>query len=233
MSPMSDSASAEDSLDGNVDVNLDNDLPSIQQAGMHVGFGNEEGSEAIASSSTGVPADYALDGDVNLDHDFPSMHQAGTDFDFRNEEDDADTLRLQVQASSPIVSPTSPTQPGARKRSISSPNTSAIFRAALPPQFYGREEEINSIREAALEGSPVAILGGAGNGKSTIARRLLHDPQIQREFTDTEKDRRFFVNCDTIKSFQGLSAKLCQDIFELHSSNVLERDAVAQNASSF
>lgn len=63
----------------------------------------------------------------------------------------------------------------------------------LPPLIYGRRNEIDNISQVvALESSPrVAILGGPGIGKTTLATAVLHDPSVEARFGAN----RFFVDC--------------------------------------
>ncbi|KAH8913229.1 hypothetical protein BT69DRAFT_1306812, partial [Atractiella rhizophila] len=68
-------------------------------------------------------------------------------------------------------------------------------RFPLPPPrpCFGREAEIQLAREAILSGRHVAIVGGAGNGKSTVALDTLHAGEIKRAFAaDTREDLRFW-----------------------------------------
>ncbi|KAH8925002.1 hypothetical protein BT69DRAFT_1295993 [Atractiella rhizophila] len=67
----------------------------------------------------------------------------------------------------------------------------------LPPPgvCYGRTKEIEEVRTAVLSGHHVAIIGLAGNGKSTVARAVLHDEFVTQAFIVREGDylveRRF------------------------------------------
>ncbi|KAH8927303.1 FabD/lysophospholipase-like protein [Atractiella rhizophila] len=91
----------------------------------------------------------------------------------------------------------------------------------LPPpgSCFGREDEIHRAREAILHGHHVAIVGGAGNGKSTVALDTAHCKEIEQSFTDltrgTRQDLCFWVRCDNFDTFTRLSDHICQDIFAL------------------
>ncbi|KAH8928614.1 TPR-like protein [Atractiella rhizophila] len=96
----------------------------------------------------------------------------------------------------------------------------AIFRKLPlppPPLCFGREKEISAIKNAALAGQHVAIVGGAGNGKSTVALATLHTEEIKSAFTqqleDRLEERRFWVRCDAFNTFSSLWNHLCHSIF--------------------
>ncbi|KAH8916195.1 FabD/lysophospholipase-like protein [Atractiella rhizophila] len=72
-------------------------------------------------------------------------------------------------------------------------------RLPLPPpgSCFAREDEIQRAREAILDGRHVAIVGGAGNGKTTVALDTVHLEEVKRFFTDltrgTGEDLRYWV----------------------------------------
>ncbi|KAH8914288.1 FabD/lysophospholipase-like protein [Atractiella rhizophila] len=72
-------------------------------------------------------------------------------------------------------------------------------RLPLPPpgSCFGREAEVQLAREAILTGRHVAIMGGAGNGKSIVALHTLHLKEIEQSFADlkggTKEDLRFWT----------------------------------------
>ncbi|KAH8915094.1 FabD/lysophospholipase-like protein [Atractiella rhizophila] len=55
-------------------------------------------------------------------------------------------------------------------------------RLPLPPagSCFGRKDEVQHAREAILNGCHVAIVGGAGNGKSTVALDTVHFEEIRQ-----------------------------------------------------
>ncbi|KAH8924567.1 FabD/lysophospholipase-like protein, partial [Atractiella rhizophila] len=91
----------------------------------------------------------------------------------------------------------------------------------LPPRglCYGRTKEVEEVRTAVLRGHHVAIMGLAGNGKSTVALSVLHDECVKPAFIVREGDflveRRFWVRCDAFTSFAGLENHLCCRVFAL------------------
>ncbi|KAJ7154929.1 hypothetical protein C8R43DRAFT_884909 [Mycena crocata] len=63
-----------------------------------------------------------------------------------------------------------------------------------PKIFHGRELELASILKLFTEQAPkIALLGPGGIGKTSLARAILHHPQITDEF----QQHRFFVACDS------------------------------------
>ncbi|KAH8928804.1 hypothetical protein BT69DRAFT_1329316 [Atractiella rhizophila] len=94
-------------------------------------------------------------------------------------------------------------------------------RLPLPPpgSCFGREDEIQLARNAILNGRHVAIVGGAGNGKSTVALNTVHSDEIEQYFTDltggSREGLRFWVRCDSFDTFAQLSDHICDDVFVL------------------
>ncbi|KAH8925177.1 hypothetical protein BT69DRAFT_1216807, partial [Atractiella rhizophila] len=94
-------------------------------------------------------------------------------------------------------------------------------KESLPPRglCYGRTKEIEDVRTAILSGQHVAIIGLAGNGKSTVALAALHDELVKAAFIIRQGDflveRRFWVRCDAFTSFAALSSHLCSRVFTL------------------
>ncbi|KAJ7085618.1 P-loop containing nucleoside triphosphate hydrolase protein, partial [Mycena crocata] len=63
-----------------------------------------------------------------------------------------------------------------------------------PKIFHGRESELSDILKYFDQQSPkIAILGPGGIGKTSLARAVLHHPQITENFDQ----HRFFVTCDS------------------------------------
>jgi hypothetical protein len=75
---------------------------------------------------------------------------------------------------------------------------------AKPKIFYGRDLELEEIMVAISQESPhVAILGGGGMGKTTLAKAVLHHPEII-----TKYDHRFFVPADSATSSTELATQI-------------------------
>jgi hypothetical protein len=71
-----------------------------------------------------------------------------------------------------------------------------------PKIFYGREFELDDIMKILIQDSPrIAILGGGGMGKTSLARAVLHHPDTSRKF-----EHRFFVSAEPATSSTELAA---------------------------
>lgn len=71
-----------------------------------------------------------------------------------------------------------------------------------PKIFHGRESELGHIIELFSHDSPhVAILGGGGMGKTSLARAALHDPNIVNRF-----EQRYFVSAESTTSSVEVAA---------------------------
>ncbi|KAF8146775.1 hypothetical protein K438DRAFT_2092589 [Mycena galopus ATCC 62051] len=85
-----------------------------------------------------------------------------------------------------------------------SKNSSNSF-SLLPPKpkiFHGREEELNTILKLLGQNSPkIAILGGGGMGKTSLARAVLHHPDTSSKF-----ENRFFVSAEAASTSIELAA---------------------------
>ncbi|KAJ7482655.1 P-loop containing nucleoside triphosphate hydrolase protein, partial [Mycena latifolia] len=69
--------------------------------------------------------------------------------------------------------------------------------------FHGRELEVSTIVHQLNQQLPrVAILGGGGMGKTSLARAILHHPQVSAKYDQ----HRFFVACDAASSSVHLAA---------------------------
>ncbi|KAJ7111635.1 hypothetical protein C8R43DRAFT_1078980 [Mycena crocata] len=73
-------------------------------------------------------------------------------------------------------------------------STSISMLPSEPKIFHGRESELSEILNLFKTDTPrIAILGPGGIGKTSLARALLHHPQITERF----EQHRFFVVCDS------------------------------------
>ncbi|KAJ7445452.1 P-loop containing nucleoside triphosphate hydrolase protein [Mycena latifolia] len=91
-------------------------------------------------------------------------------------------------------------------RVLSSSHNSSNSFSLLPSEpkiFHGRESEVSIIIQQLNQQIPrVAILGGGGMGKTSLARAVLHHPQISAKY----EKHRFFVACDAASSSVHLAA---------------------------
>ncbi|KAF8137889.1 hypothetical protein K438DRAFT_1786238 [Mycena galopus ATCC 62051] len=73
---------------------------------------------------------------------------------------------------------------------------------AKPKIFHGREHELETVLNLLSEKLPrIAILGGGGMGKTTLARAALHHPDITCKF-----EHRFFVSAEAATTSIELAA---------------------------
>ncbi|KAF8176115.1 hypothetical protein K438DRAFT_1770655 [Mycena galopus ATCC 62051] len=71
-----------------------------------------------------------------------------------------------------------------------------------PKIFHGREQELNHILKWLTEQSPrMAIMGGGGMGKTSLARAVLHHPNTLAKF-----ENRFFVSAEAATTSVQLAA---------------------------
>ncbi|KAJ7455439.1 hypothetical protein FB451DRAFT_1373164 [Mycena latifolia] len=91
-------------------------------------------------------------------------------------------------------------------RVLSSSYNSSNSFSLLPSEpkiFHGRELEVSTIVQQLNQPIPrVAILGGGGMGKTSLARTILHHPQVSAKY----EQHRFFVACDAASSSVHLAA---------------------------
>ncbi|KAJ7681011.1 P-loop containing nucleoside triphosphate hydrolase protein, partial [Mycena polygramma] len=82
-------------------------------------------------------------------------------------------------------------------RVFSGPHNSSTSISMLPsePQiFHGRDSEVSDILQLFRQGAPkIAVLGAGGMGKTTVARAIVHHPEITARFDQ----HRYFVACDS------------------------------------
>ncbi|KAJ7768726.1 hypothetical protein B0H14DRAFT_355719 [Mycena olivaceomarginata] len=78
-------------------------------------------------------------------------------------------------------------------RSYNRSNSISIL-PSKPKIFHGRNSELSDILDLFCKGSPrIVILGAGGMGKISLAKALLHHPEI----TSTYIQSRFFVACNS------------------------------------
>jgi hypothetical protein len=88
-----------------------------------------------------------------------------------------------------------------------SSSTSFSMLPSKPKTFYGRDSEMENIMKVLNQESPrIAILGGGGMGKTSLARAVLHHPDTCARFED-----RFFVSAESATTSNELAA-----LIELH-----------------
>src|SRR6201996_7080437 len=74
---------------------------------------------------------------------------------------------------------------------------------SMPQILHGRESELSDILQMFPQGAPrIAILGAGGMGKTSIARAVLHHPDIIHKYGDS----RIFVTCDVASTMPELLA---------------------------
>ncbi|KAJ7462965.1 hypothetical protein FB451DRAFT_1495053 [Mycena latifolia] len=91
-------------------------------------------------------------------------------------------------------------------RVLSTSHNSSNSFSLLPSEpkiFHGREFEVSAIIQQLNQPIPrVAILGGGGMGKTSLARAIVHHPQISAKY----EQHRFFVVCDAASNSVHLAA---------------------------
>jgi RNA polymerase sigma factor (sigma-70 family) len=99
-------------------------------------------------------------------------------------------------------------------------------RIVSPPRikYVGRDAEVGHIARLVVEDAckPIAILGGPGMGKSTVALGLCQDPEVVKHF----KGERAFVRCDAASSAEVLVETICHAVGVEPDENQTARDAL-------
>ncbi|KZW03356.1 hypothetical protein EXIGLDRAFT_759221 [Exidia glandulosa HHB12029] len=101
--------------------------------------------------------------------------------------------------------------------------------STLPPApqlIFGRETETAAVVEAVCDqsGGNVAILGGPGMGKTTVALTALHHPTVAARFLR----RRHFIACDSIDTKSGVLIAICGSLgFATSDQNTARRHLLA------
>ncbi|KAJ7482700.1 P-loop containing nucleoside triphosphate hydrolase protein, partial [Mycena latifolia] len=86
---------------------------------------------------------------------------------------------------------------------ISQSSNSFSLLPSEPKIFHGRELELSAIIQQFNQEIPrIAILGGGGMGKTSLARAVLHHPQISVKY----QQYCFFIACDAASSSIQLAA---------------------------
>ncbi|KAJ7160567.1 P-loop containing nucleoside triphosphate hydrolase protein [Mycena crocata] len=76
-----------------------------------------------------------------------------------------------------------------------------------PKVFHGRELELSEILASFTHEVPrIAILGPGGMGKTSLARAVLHHPEITAKYDKN----RFFVACDTASTAVDLASHIAE-----------------------
>ncbi len=76
------------------------------------------------------------------------------------------------------------------------------------PTIFGREEEIDTIASAILEGKVAIVAGGPGMGKTALATAAIYDPRVVSYFGR----RRVFASLETATEARAILAKLVEAI---------------------
>jgi Cdc6-like AAA superfamily ATPase len=72
-----------------------------------------------------------------------------------------------------------------------------------PKIFHGRESELSDILRLFSQVNPkIAILGAGGMGKTSLAKAVIHHPEITVKY----EQHRFFVGCDSATTKIELAA---------------------------
>ncbi|KAJ7758380.1 P-loop containing nucleoside triphosphate hydrolase protein, partial [Mycena metata] len=110
-----------------------------------------------------------------------------------------------------------------KKISGTSSNSLSILPAE-PKIFHGRAAELEAVVELFRQGSPrIAILGGGGMGKTSLAKAVLHDPEVSARY-----ERRFFVATDSASTPPELLQLVASHI-GLHLTKNLDTRAVVRH----
>jgi Cdc6-like AAA superfamily ATPase len=81
-------------------------------------------------------------------------------------------------------------------------STSFSMLPSKPKIFHGRESEVEKIMKMLSQELPrIAILGGGGMGKTSLARVVLHHPDTSAKYED-----RFFVSAESASTSIELAA---------------------------
>ncbi|KZW00828.1 hypothetical protein EXIGLDRAFT_761378 [Exidia glandulosa HHB12029] len=95
-----------------------------------------------------------------------------------------------------------------------------VHTARIPPppqRFFGRAQELRAIVNSITHGNQafIAVLGGPGIGKTSLATAALHEPGIAKQYGP----RRFFVACDAAEGFSSFLLAVCS-VFGIEDTDV-------------
>jgi hypothetical protein len=86
---------------------------------------------------------------------------------------------------------------------IYSSSNSISMLPSEPKIFYGQDSELSDVLQLFSQGTPkIAILVAGGMGKTSLARVIIHHPEI----TERYNQHRFFVACDSAATQVELAA---------------------------
>jgi GTPase SAR1 family protein len=89
----------------------------------------------------------------------------------------------------------------------------------MPKIFHGREAELlGIIRLFNMETPRIAILGAGGMGKTSLARAVLHHPEMIARY----EQHRLFIPCDTVSTSVQLAALIGAHIGLSSGSNLTQ-----------
>ncbi|KAJ7112020.1 hypothetical protein C8R43DRAFT_153197, partial [Mycena crocata] len=162
-------------------------------------FQQNEMNALLKACNTGIQE--ALDSfkvqDVNLLTDITAMQQHA-------HERHQDVLRMIAELRDDTSSDATSSINQAFFHSQNS-STSISMLPAEPKIFHGRETEIRAILQLFSEQIPkIAILGPGGMGKTSLARAVLHHPDIMARYGQD----RFFVPCDAASTQVELASHI-------------------------
>jgi tetratricopeptide (TPR) repeat protein len=96
-----------------------------------------------------------------------------------------------------------------------------------PTALFGREIECEFIVKTLTEPRPrLAILGGPGIGKTTLALSVIHDPAVGERF----KNARYFVSCEAATTVEELKNEIADALSIKRDSNLFKNIISTLNA---
>jgi tetratricopeptide (TPR) repeat protein len=107
----------------------------------------------------------------------------------------------------PAKTSTAPTTAGAAVGTLlpaAEPEVRCIDWEWPKPDAFGREDEIEKVARALVEGRPAVIAGGPGMGKTTVAVAAMYEPEVRARFGR----RRVFATVEDAPEPRAFLAKL-------------------------